>query len=270
MNMGGHRIGGLAPSAASNDAVRRDEVQALATAGGDADYLRRDGANSATNDLNIGGHKLTAVAAGTNATDAVNKSQVALLDGTQPFTAVIGGVTPTDPAHLATKGYVDAQVSGIGGGVPIGSVFDFAGTSAPTGYLLCFGQAINRTTYAALFAALGTTYGAGDGSTTFNVPDLRGRFTAGRDDMGGAGAGRLGRNITAVNLGAVGGAEYTVFASNGGNGEAASITLRSGWGGIFWLPFGGFPGPGGADKTKIWELNKLGPTMILNKIIKAL
>jgi microcystin-dependent protein len=57
--------------------------------------------------------------------------------------------------------------------------------------LLCYGQAVSRTTYAALFAVIGTGYGAGDGSTTFNVPDYRGRVLAGADNMGGVAAGRL-------------------------------------------------------------------------------
>jgi len=61
--------------------------------------------------------------------------------------------------------------------VPPGVVLPFAGTSAPAGFLLCGGQAVSRATYAALFAAIGTTFGAGDGSTTFNLPDLRGRAT---------------------------------------------------------------------------------------------
>lgn len=58
---------------------------------------------------------------------------------------------------------------------PIGSVLPYAGSSAPTGYLLANGQAVSRTTYSTLFGIIGTTYGVGDGSTTFNIPDLRGR-----------------------------------------------------------------------------------------------
>ena len=77
-----------------------------------------------------------------------------------------------------------------------GIVFDYAGNTAPTGFLMCYGQAVSRTTYAALFAAIGTAYGAGDGSTTFNVPDCRGRVTAGGDAMGGTAAGRLNVNTT--------------------------------------------------------------------------
>lgn len=58
-------------------------------------------------------------------------------------------------------------------GTLVGSVTMYAGSSAPTGWLLCNGQAISRTTYSALFSAIGTTWGVGNGSTTFNVPDMR-------------------------------------------------------------------------------------------------
>lgn len=58
-------------------------------------------------------------------------------------------------------------------GTLVGSVTMYAGSSAPTGWLLCNGQAVSRTTYSALFSAIGTVWGVGDGSTTFNVPDMR-------------------------------------------------------------------------------------------------
>lgn len=64
--------------------------------------------------------------------------------------------------------------------LPAGSVIMWSGSSAPSGWLLCDGSAISRTTYASLFAIAGTTYGVGDGSTTFNVPDLRDRFPLGK------------------------------------------------------------------------------------------
>lgn len=95
-------------------------------------------------------------------------------------------------------------------GTPTGAVIPYAGTSAPANWLLCFGQAVSRTTYAALFAVVGTTYGVGDGSTTFNLPDLRGRVIAGQDDMGGTSANRLTGLSGGVDgdiLGGAGGAE---------------------------------------------------------------
>src|SRR5215204_4407081 len=72
-----------------------------------------------------------------------------------------------------------------------GEVVPFAGSMAPAGTLFCYGQTVSRTTYAGLFAAIGTTYGAGDGSTTFSLPDLRGRVAVGKSDMGGFDAGIL-------------------------------------------------------------------------------
>ena len=74
---------------------------------------------------------------------------------------------------------------------PAGTIKMFGGSTAPDGYLLCNGSAVSRTTYAALFAAIGTTYGAGDGSTTFNLPDLQGRFPLGA----GSGDGLTARTV---------------------------------------------------------------------------
>lgn len=70
-------------------------------------------------------------------------------------------------------------------GAPIGSVMSMAANVAPSGYLVCDGAAISRTTYSDLFAVIGTTYGTGDGSTTFNLPDYRGYFLRGFDDGAG-------------------------------------------------------------------------------------
>ena len=74
--------------------------------------------------------------------------------------------------------------------VPSGAVFSFARNTAPTGYLECDGSAVSRSTYADLFTAIGTTFGSGNGSTTFNVPDLRGEFVRGWDDGRGIDSGR--------------------------------------------------------------------------------
>lgn len=77
-----------------------------------------------------------------------------------------------------------------GRNVPPGSVIWYAANSPPTGYLKANGAAISRTTYAGLFAAVGTAFGAGDGTTTFNIPDLRGEFVRGWDDSRGVDSGR--------------------------------------------------------------------------------
>ena len=74
--------------------------------------------------------------------------------------------------------------------IPVGAVVAFAMSTPPTGFLKANGAAISRTAYSALFAKIGTTYGAGNGSTTFNVPDLRGEFVRGWDDGRGVDTGR--------------------------------------------------------------------------------
>lgn len=92
----------------------------------------------------------------------------------------------------------------------VGIVLPFAGSTAPTGWLFCFGQPVSRTTFSVLFSVIGTTYGTGDGSTTFNLPDMRGRVVAGKDDMGGVTASRITSGISGINgtvLGAAGGSE---------------------------------------------------------------
>ena len=81
------------------------------------------------------------------------------------------------------------ETSKIAGGTlyadaPIGAILAFGGTSAPAGWMICNGAAVSRTTYAALFAAIGTAFGAGDGSTTFNIPDLREATTKGAGETG--------------------------------------------------------------------------------------
>lgn len=83
-------------------------------------------------------------------------------------------------------GYPDGRLTW--GNVPVlnpaGTVIAFAGNSAPTGYLICNGAAVSRTTYAKLFAIIGTTYGTGDGSTTFNLPNLTNKFIMGSGTAG--------------------------------------------------------------------------------------
>jgi microcystin-dependent protein len=105
---------------------------------------------------------------------------------------------------------ISSALGGTVGAVPIGSVTAFAGSAAPSGWLLCGGQAVSRTQFSGLFLTIGTTYGSGDGSTTFALPDLRGRVIAGEDDMGGTAANRLtsaGSGVNGVALGATGGSQ---------------------------------------------------------------
>lgn len=99
-----------------------------------------------------------------------------------PLTA--NPVVPIRPEHLTPKNYVDQFRT------PPGAIMTFAMSAAPTGWLYCNGQQVSRTTYSALFSAIGTTYGVGNNSTTFNLPDLRGEFIRGWDNERGIDSGR--------------------------------------------------------------------------------
>jgi len=125
------------------------------------------------------------VTAGTGAVEDLTGAQATTL-----LSAVVG-----DSGSGGTKGLVPAPAAGDAAaakvltaagiwaaGVPVGSVTMFASNGAPTGWLECNGTAVSRTTYSVLFAAIGTVFGTGDGSTTFNLPDMRGEFARGWDN----------------------------------------------------------------------------------------
>jgi microcystin-dependent protein len=131
--------------------------------------------------------------AGTGAPEDLTAAQAAAI-----LPAVVG-----DSGSGGTKGLVPAPTAGqaalglvLGAGgtfvaaIPAGAIAMFGMTTVPTGWLYCNGQAVSRTTYARLFTAIGTTFGAGDGTTTFALPDLRGYFPRGWDDARGVDTGR--------------------------------------------------------------------------------
>jgi microcystin-dependent protein len=140
--------------------------------------------------------------------------------GSNNYGITVGGTKIVDVAatgatvtgDLAATGDIEAAGAVKQAGfvlLPAGVIFPYGGSSAPAGYLLCYGQSLLRASYPDLFTAIGTTYGAADG-THFNVPDLRGRVIAGKDDMGGSAASRLTATYfgtSAAALAAVGGLE---------------------------------------------------------------
>jgi microcystin-dependent protein len=187
------------------------------------------------------------------------------------------------PSQQSVKAYVDARdavsvaaaVAADAAYLPAGAVIPFAGTVSPSGWLLCYGQAVSRVTYGALFAAVSTTYGAGDGSTTFNVPDLRGRAVAGKDDMGGSAAARLtnsGTGNPGVNgsvLGAAGGVDRHQLTiaqmpahTHTYNSLAAGVTVAGGSGLVGSATTTGSAGNDQAHPN-------VQPTMVLNYIIRT-
>jgi len=108
-------------------------------------------------------------------------------------------MVPVTSGSNATASQINAIINWILGAVsdstatavPVGCVLEYTGIVAPAGWLICQGQAVSRTTYASLFSVISTSYGSGDGSTTFNLPDLRGRVVVGA----GAGAGLTNRPL---------------------------------------------------------------------------
>ena len=165
--------------------------------------------------------------------------------------------------------------------MPTASLMPYAGTSAPTGYFLCDGSAKSRTTHSALFGIIGTTYGVGDGSTTFNIPDLRGRVIAGQDDMGGSSANRLtglSGGINGDNLGATGGAEDHLLTAAQSGLPAHSHTQGLSGPNLSGNVESNSGGPSGGRYTSTGTVaaqdassahNNVQPTIILNYIIKT-
>lgn len=193
-----------------------------------------------------------------------------------PTLRIYDGAEWVAVAQIDTTNHVFLPV----GLIPIGMVAPFAGAVAPAGWVLCYGQAISRTSYAALFAVVGTTYGVGDGSTTFNVPDMRGRVAAGADAMGGTAANRLGSGDTggvtgSATVGATGGEQSHTLSTDempahthNTDGESANDTASeiSGSGAFsrYHTTTTATSSAGGGDAH-----NNVQPTLVLNYIIKT-
>lgn len=202
-----------------------------------------DGSNNVSLSGSLTGTNLNATQSGVNANVVITSNGgsgrqwllvsntsggFSIYDGTGAATRVwvspaglvgIGTTSPSDPLTVngviksLTGGfsYPDGTTQTTAANTPTGALLAYAGAAAPSGWLLCAGQEVSRSTYSALFAIIGTTYGAGNGSTTFNVPDLRGRVAAGKDDMGGSSAARL-NSMASTSLGAVGGNQSHTLA----------------------------------------------------------
>lgn len=112
--------------------------------------------------------------------------------------------------------------------VPVGLTGSWlADTAIPSGWLLAYGQAVSRTVYSALFGVFGTKYGAGDGSTTFNLPNLRGRMIVHRDNMGGTAAGLVttASGNGAASVGKIGGSQMLQEHNHGINDYSQDVPV---------------------------------------------
>lgn len=162
-----------------------------------------------------------------------------------------------------------------GASLPAGSIVDYAGGAVPAGWLLCYGQALSRAEYATLFNAIGTTHGAGDGSTTFNLPDCRGRVTVGKDGMGGTKANRVTTAVSGFDgdtLGAVGGGQSHTLASSEGPTHSHNISVSNGGGATTQLTGSAAQAPGVQATTSAGSSSahrNMQPSLIANKMIKT-
>jgi len=133
------------------------------------------------------------------------------------FTGAVGELSiDTDTENIRIH---DGSTAGGAEIIPAGTIVAYGGASAPTGWHLCDDTALSRTTYARLFAVIGTTYGAGDGST-FNVPDLRDRVPLGKGtNMNTLGAETAGIAASAVMASATVTGETTAAGTTGSDGD---------------------------------------------------
>lgn len=144
-------------------------------------------------------------------------------------------VTNDGAVTIGTTGLTFQQIGAPVASVMPGAIAHYAMSTAPTGWLKANGAAVSRTTYAALYTAIGTTFGVGDGSTTFNLPDLRGEFIRGWDDARGIDSGRVFgsaqgdaiRNITGTFIASDDNGSTGVFTTGSGPGVEAFGTVAS-------------------------------------------
>jgi microcystin-dependent protein len=137
------------------------------------------------------------------------------------ITDAAGTGAPNFPNGLQIAGTTAASV-------PSGSVMTFAMNTAPSGWLKANGAAVSRTTYAALFSVIGTTFGVGDGSTTFNLPDLRGEFMRGWDDGRGVDSGRAFGSAQLDQMQKLTGVLQTNVDAYGGSAAASGMIQGNG------------------------------------------
>jgi len=154
-----------------------------------------------------------------------------------PFTLILGGGIWGGTAQHTHR---SADQGGVISWIPTGFIGCYAGTTPPTNTLEAYGQLVSRVTYPNLFSQIGTTYGAGDGVTTFGLPDTRGRVMVSLDNLGGSSANRI-TAAAADTLGGTGGTEtisiaqmpshthVETYSTSGGGGTGIEVNTSGVW-----------------------------------------
>lgn len=151
-----------------------------------------------------------------------------------PFALILGGGIWGGTAQHTHR---SADQGGVISWIPTGFVGCYAGTTPPTNTLEAYGQAVSRVTYPNLFSQIGTTYGAGDGVTTFNIPDTRGRVMVSLDNLGGSSANRI-TAAAADTLGGTGGTEIMSIAQMPSHNHPSTQYTNTTGGGTTYRTYG--------------------------------
>lgn len=255
-------------------AVGRDSAQT------EFDLIGETGGNKATAKYGSG----TTTGFGTVYSDSLGATGDATSSNMPPYQVVnhiikiSASVTSSDSDLASRVGVLENKFNTGQNDAPAGAIMQWAAVAAPTNWLLCDGSAVSRATWPSLFAAIGTTYGSGDGSTTFNLPNLKGRVGVGLDssqtefdalgETGGAKthtllASEMPSHTHDIYANSFAGDLKIVMGPRGGDGSLYSVTDSgndaSNTGSVFYNKN---TGGGGAH-------NNLQPYIVLNYIIKA-
>lgn len=304
-----HRVTNTAVGVAAQDGVIKSQLDTLQTfvdglQSGLTQYVKRDGSTPMTGNLNLGTHKVS------NATSGVADDELITLGyATVQLDALVNGYVNRD-GSIGMTGNLDmggfritnldlSALTDDGDGVarshlitaintiaaiPTGTILFYAGwiTSPPPpdGWLICDGRAVSRTTYSVLFALIGETYGVGNGSSTYNLPDFRGRIAMGLDNMGGTSADVV-TDVAADSLGGTMGLETHTLVS----GELPAHTHTYDDQYVAGTAGGAFVGPSVTNATSVLDEqvgrvtgsvgggaahNNVQPVMAVNVLIKYL
>ena len=200
------------------------------TATGDATV---GGAVAATGDATVGG----AITATGTVTRSLTRGSIDVGNSSGVSAPLAAGGADT----VLTSDGTDISWAAAGGAVPAGSVIYHAANTAPTGFIKANGAAVSRSTYSDLFSAISTTFGVGDGSSTFNVPDLRGEFARGWDDSRGIDSGRAFGSSQSDEFEA----HYHLMQSSGGSQINGGVTTYP-----FGMAYNSYYGTGAYDSKR--------------------